>query len=77
MTAIRSICDGAPHKLKKVSDCPISIDSRTTICLYLCTMRKLISNIIIHLSSIAGPIQSEVKVRLTLLNRLWVPINWR
>jgi len=56
---IQFLCEGAPHRGKKVSDCSCLTNKRTTTCLYLRAMRKLISGVINYLSNGAGPTTSS------------------
>jgi len=71
----RSLCDGSPQRGKKVFDRPFSMDSRTTMCLYLCSMRKLISDMNIHLPGGARPIPGKLRASKTYLYRMSTPIN--
>ena len=71
---IRFICEGAPHRGKKVYDCSCLTNKRTTTCLYLCT-----ENLYLAWSTIYPMEQDQqhhrVRARKSSLNRLSNPIN--
>jgi len=64
-------------KVKKVYECPFLTDNKTNTYLYFCTIRKLVSSIIMHFSLGVEPTPTGVRAFLTLLNCLCLPITLR